>query len=134
MVPMFLPEHVHHDRAVGAINRRLDAGDTMVIVAHTLLETYSTVTRLPVPSRVRPSDALAAIERSFLAQGIVVALRHEQYIFLLYDLVNRGTVGGQVYDAAIVACARQAGVTELLTLNERHFRRFEGDGLSVVVP
>jgi predicted nucleic acid-binding protein len=83
---------------------------------------------------VGPDDALAGIQDSFLTQGMVVALRHEQYVHLLHRLVDDGTLGGQVYDAAIVECARHAGVTELLTFNERHFRRFEGGGLTVVVP
>ena len=106
----------------------------MVIVAHTILETYSALTRMPVPSRVLPHDALQGIERTFLAQGRVAALGAQEYVQLLQEMANDRTLGGQVYDAAIVACARQAGVEVILTFNERHFRRFEGGGLTVEVP
>jgi predicted nucleic acid-binding protein len=119
---------------MAALNGHLDAGDQMIVVAHTLLETYSVLTRLPKPHSISASVALGAIEDTFLTQGIVVALRHEQYVSLLYDLVNGDTVGGQVFDAAIVACARQAGVAVIVTFNERHFRRFEGNGLTIEVP
>jgi predicted nucleic acid-binding protein len=134
MVPALLRTHPHHARAATALNRHLDVGDRMVVVAHTLLETYSVLTRLPRPHRVSASVALRAIEDTFLTKAEVVALRHEQYVHLLYDLVRRETVGGQVFDAAIVACARLAGVDVILTFNERHFRRFEGDGLEIEVP
>jgi hypothetical protein len=80
------------------------------------------------------SAALSAIEDSFLVTSTVVALPHERYVSLLYDLVNGNVLGGQVFDAAIVACARLAGATVILTFNERHFRRFEGNGLTIEVP
>jgi predicted nucleic acid-binding protein len=106
----------------------------MIVVAHTLLETYSVLTRLPPPHRISASAALSAIEDTFLTKGTVVALQHEQYVHLLYELVNDGTVGGQVFDASIVACARLAGAEVIVTFNERHFRRFEGNGLTIEVP
>ena len=134
MVPALFDAHPHHARAAAAINHRLGAGDTMLIVAHTLLETYSVLTRLPPPTRVEPRRALDAIEDTFLRNGTVVALRPEQYVQLLHDLVSGGTIGGQVYDAAIAACARAAGADVLLTFNERHFRPFATDVFAIVVP
>ena len=134
MIPALLPEHTHHERAVAALNRHLGAGESMIIVGHTLLETYSAITRMPPPMRVTPQDALIGIEGSFLALGKVISLRDEDYPRLLREMVTAGTLGGQVYDAAIVACARLAGAEVLLTFNERHFRRFEGDGLTIEVP
>lgn len=134
MVPTLLSTHEHHVRAVAALTARLDAGDTMVIIGHTLLETYSTLTRMPPPTRVSPTLALQSVTGTFLTIGQVVSLTPVQYVELLSTLMSDGILGGQVYDAAIVACARRAGVTELLTFNERHFRRFEGNGLTIVVP
>ena len=74
------------------------------------------------------------IRDSFLAQGTVVALQQDDYERLLQEMVATGTLGGQVYDAAIVACARLAGAEVIVTFNERHFRRFEGNGLTIEVP
>ena len=56
------------------------------------------------------------------------------YEQVVSNLASAGTIGGQVYDASIVTRARLAGVDVLLTFNEKHFRRFEGDGLTVEVP
>jgi predicted nucleic acid-binding protein len=134
MIAALLPEHPHNDRAVSALNRHLTAGDQMVIVGHTILETYSSITRMPPPLRVRPEDALLGITRSFLSLGTVVAPKPEDFEQLLQEMVDASTIGGQVYDAAIVACARLAGATIIVTFNERHFRRFEGNGLTIEVP
>lgn len=134
MVATLVVNHPHHPRAVAALDRHLDAGNSMIIVAHTLLETYSSLTRMPAPMKTTPEDALRGIEQSFLANGTVATLRDLEYVRLLHDMARKGTIGGQVYDAAIVACARRAGVEVLITFNERHFRRFEGDGLAIEVP
>jgi predicted nucleic acid-binding protein len=134
MVPTLVLTHPHHERAVAALDRHLDAGDSMVLLAHTLLETYSSITRMPPKYRLAPDAAWNAIRESFLVRGTVVALRAEDYERLIPDMVAAGTIGGQVYDASIVACARLAGVEVLVTFNEQHFRRFEGDGLTIEVP
>jgi toxin FitB len=134
MVPTLAATHPHHERAIAALDRHLTAGDRMVILAHTLLETYSSLTRMPLPNRMAPDIAWIAIRDTFLTKGTVVSLRVEDYERLIPNLVAAGVVGGQVYDAAIVACARVAGVEVLVTFNEHHFRRFEGDGLTIEVP
>ena len=134
MVAKLVVSHEHHERAVAALDRHFDAGDSMVIVAHTLLETYRTLTAMPRPHQIAPGAAWLAISATFVARGTVVVLRAEDYVKLMSDRAAAGTIGGQVYDASIAACARLAGAAVLLTLNEKHFRRFEGDGLTIEVP
>ena len=134
MVAKLVVTHEHHERAVAALDRHLNVGDSMVIVAHTLLEAYRSLTVMPRPHQIAPDAAWRAISETFVARGTVVVLRAADYPQLMSNLVATGTIGGQVYDAAIVACARLAGVDFLLTFNERHFRRFEGDGLTIEVP
>ena len=134
MVAKLVVTHEHHERAVAALDRHFDAGDSMVIVAHTLLEAYRVLTAMPRPHQIAPSAAWRALDETFVARGTIVVLRPEDYGLLMPDLAAAGIIGGQVYDASIGACARLAGVEVLLTLNERHFRRFEGNGLTVEVP
>ena len=69
-----------------------------------------------------------------MACGTVVALDDLEYARLLRNRAGDGTVGGQVYDATIVACTRLAGVEVLVTFNERHVRRSEGEGLTIEAP
>ena len=58
--------HEHHDRAAEEIERRLERGETLFVAAHTLVEAYSVLTRLPPPYRLSPTDAFALIEANFI--------------------------------------------------------------------
>jgi predicted nucleic acid-binding protein len=126
--------HQHHERAATEIERRLNLGEEMVIAAPALVETYSVLTRLPQPRRLPSSTAVALIEDNFVSRGAVIALDDAAYRALLRQAVTGDIRGGQIYDAVIAACARAANASTLLTFNERHFRRFGGQGLSIVVP
>ena len=134
IVAALFETHPHHARAANAVNDLLGRGYTMLIVGHTLFEAYSPLTRSPPPHSARPELVVEALIRSFVQRGTVVALEPSEYVAALRSFVDDDVLGGQVYDASIVACARARGAEILLTFNERHFRRFEGDGLTVVVP
>lgn len=134
IVAKLVVTHEHHERAVAALDRHFEAGDVMVIVAHTLLETYRTPTAMPRPHQIPPDAPWRAIGGTFVMRGSVVVLRPSHYEQLMSDVAAAGTIGGQVYDASIATCARLAGAEVLLTFNERHFRRFEGNGLTIEVP
>ncbi|HZO28376.1 MAG TPA: hypothetical protein VFH48_20560 [Chloroflexota bacterium] len=47
MVAKLVVTHEHHERAVAALDRHLNVGDSMVIVVHTSLETYASLTAMP---------------------------------------------------------------------------------------
>ena len=134
IVAAILTPHPHHVRAVAAINGLLERGYNMLVVGHTLLEAYSTLTRMPPPVRVEPALAIEVLEQALIERGTVITLSSDDYVTALHGFIKAGVLGGQVYDASIVACARARGAEILLTFNERHFRRFEGDGLTIVVP
>ena len=113
----------HHGRAAGEIRRRLTAGESMVIAAPTVIETYSVLTRLPPPHRLSPTDALALLDANFLtADRESVALTVDDYCQVVRSAPARGIAGGRVYDAVIVTCAWAANVSTLLTFNEREFQ------------
>jgi predicted nucleic acid-binding protein len=116
------------------IENRLHDGETMAVAAPTLVEAYAVLTRLPSPHRLSPADALDVLVTSFVQQGELVALEAASYRVLLQSAPAIGVAGGQTYDAVIAACARAAGVSTLLTFNERHFLPLAWPGLAVVVP
>jgi predicted nucleic acid-binding protein len=101
VVAAFASWHVHHEPA----NRALQAGARLI--AHSALETYSVLTRLPAPHRAPPE-----IVRDYLA-----ARFSEPYLFLdaaaykalVARLVELGIAGGAVYDALIASTATSAG-------------------------
>jgi predicted nucleic acid-binding protein len=135
MVAALCDWHEHHERAAGEIRRRLTAGESMVIAAPTVIETYSALTRLPPPHRLSPTDALALLEANFFsADHEAVALTVDDYHEIVRNAPARGIAGGRVYDAVIVACARAANVSSVLTFNEREFQALVNQSIEVVVP
>jgi predicted nucleic acid-binding protein len=144
-MPGFLPEtscliaaisawHEDHERAASEIERRRARGEPMLLAAPSLIETYSVLTRLPRAQRLSPSVTFALLDDQFIAQATVIALDSAAYLAALRQALRNGIAGGPIYDAVIVVCARVGGADTLLTFNERHFARFAGDGLAVVVP
>ena len=126
--------HEHHQSAAAEIERRLRQGDKLVVAGPALVEVYAVLTRLPPPHRLSAGDALALLEANFMDGREIVALGGETYRTLVARASAEGLLGGQTYDAVIAACARAAGAETLLTFNERHFRRFAGQGMEIVVP
>ena len=118
--------HEHHAATAEDLARRSKRREEMAIAAPALLETYAVLTRLPPPYRLRPADALEAVEGSW--GGIeVVAVPAAETWDLLRTLPTRRVAGGASYDAVIVACARKARVDLILTWNLRDFERLTDD-------
>jgi predicted nucleic acid-binding protein len=114
----------------------MQRGELAVVVsAHTLLEAYSVLTRLPDRQRVGAAEAYRILRQNLLDAPActVAALTSDQYASLLERISHAGVVGGVVYDAAIVAVAVSARADAIVTLNTRDFVRVAGaDGIRVV--
>jgi predicted nucleic acid-binding protein len=115
-MPRFMPDsnclvavisrgHEHHQRATAEMDRRLSRGEGMLLAAHSLVETYSVLTRMPLPQRLSPDTAWRALHQGLVPHGHVSALSAEEYEEMLTQAVAEGITGGAVYDALIAACA-----------------------------
>ena len=125
--------HRHHDDTRREIERRDAAGEKLVLAAHSLAETFSVLTRLPEPHRLRPDDAFALIDVNWGGTGLV-ALTGPDYRATLRRCRDVGIGGGAVYDALIAACARKARVATLVTWDLEGFERFLEDEPVVRAP
>lgn len=126
--------HEHHAAALGELERRRAAGETLVVAAPTLVEAYAVLTRLPAPYRLSAADSHALITNNFVHGREIAVLDAAGYTSLLDHALAAGVAGGQTYDAVVAACARGAGVDALLTFNARHFRQLVDGNMAVVVP
>lgn len=106
----------------------------MVTAAPSLVEAYAVLTRLPASHRLIPADALRVIEASFMTDRRIVTLASFDYVRLLRTAPSVEVSGGRTYDAVIAQCALKARARCLLTLNEEHFRNWESESLTIVVP
>ncbi len=135
MISVVCAWHEHHERATREMERRLSAGERLVVAAPALVEAYAVLTRLPSPHRLSPADSALLLEANFTGDSIeMVALGWETYRHLVRGAPARGIAGGSIYDAVIAACGLAAGVDALLTFNERHLRWLAEQKLKVVVP
>lgn len=124
--------HEDHEATRSELDRRRVERERLVLAAHSLLETYAVLTRLPAPHRLGEADALTLLEANW-GRADVVGLTPREHWEVLKTCRRLGAAGGQTYDALIAACARKAGARTLLTWNRRHFERL-APGLAVLSP
>ncbi len=86
------------------------------LVAHSVVETYSVLTRLPPPHRVVPGLAADFLRR--VATDAPLTLPAEDVAGLPHLLSGRGISGGAAYDALIAVTAQRHGA-ELVSLDAR---------------
>ena len=121
IVAAFAPWHERHSdaNALVAVHPH--------VVAHSLVETYSVMTRLPAPFRA-PADVVATfLARRFPDDPLV--LPAGDLVGLLERLATVGVHGGAVYDAVIGATAGSADCV-LVTLDRRAARTYRLVGCS----
>ena len=92
-------------------------------MAHSLVEMYAILTRLPVRPAIPPDMAREIIAVNVLDTCEVVTLSAGDYVTLLTHLADLKIAGGAVYDALLLHAAAKAGVDQVVTLNAHDFRR-----------
>ena len=124
--------HEHHERTRSEIERRERSAEQLVVAGHSLAETYSVLTRLPAPHRLRADDAIALIESNWRDTPIVHLTGSEMW-GALREAQRRKMIGGQMYDALIAVAALKAQASTIVTWNVRNFAPF-APSIAVVAP
>ncbi|MDE2712584.1 MAG: type II toxin-antitoxin system VapC family toxin [Acidobacteria bacterium] len=119
------PWHDHHDPSRREIDRRRSGGEEMVVAAHSVIEMYSVLTRIP-RWRMSPEDASTLI-RSNLEGVPDIQLPTAEVWKALEQAAQFGIRGGRIHDALIARCAIRGGASTLLTWNRRDFTLFAGE-------
>ena len=124
LIPVFLSDHVHHDRsfaAFAAADRR-----SACCAAHSLAEVYATLTRLPGKHRLSGEQTVLFLE-AIEERLTIVSLESDEYFRAIRGAAGEGIVGGALYDYLLAACAVKAGAEVLYTWNLRDFRHLGAD-------
>ena len=133
LVAILSPWNPMHERSRVAITNYRDMGNTLCIAAHSVVETYSVLTRMPPPHRITATAAGDAVS-ALLGGARVVALSAAEVVERVSDMAADDIRGGAVYDALIIETAIEAGVDEILTSNVRDFERLARGRIRVVAP
>jgi predicted nucleic acid-binding protein len=110
VVASFGAWHEHHELARSVLS------ECPRLPAHTALEAYSVLTRLPDPFRAEPATVAEFLKQTFTTPRLV--LSDDEHSGFTGRLADLGIAGGAVYDALIAFTAEAAGA-ELLTLDRR---------------
>lgn len=124
LVAGLVETHPQHSVALQVLTESRD-GDVLLVAAHSLAETYATLTRIPRPLRVSAQQAMGLIEQNILPDFEVIALSQKDYVDALRYLAQHNLTGGVIYDALILHAGRKGDADRILTLNPRHFRRID---------
>lgn len=89
---------------------------------HSLAETYSVLTRLPIQPRLSPSHAESII-LDLLKYLEPVSLDPSDYRVAIAQIATLNIQGGGIFDALIAQAAIKIKVDKILTLNPSHFTR-----------
>jgi predicted nucleic acid-binding protein len=121
LVPVFYGDHVHHAANLDVFTRfgKNDA----CCGAHSLVEVYSALTRMPGKYRISSEQGMLFIGniRERLA---IVGLTPDEYLEMLQRNAGLGVTGGAIYDALLASCALKSGAEKLFTWNLRHYGQF----------
>lgn len=116
------PGHAGHHRTVSRL-----AGTSMGLAGHAVFETFSVLTRLPVPHRLSGKAARRLIEVNFPHSSYLSA---ERSAALLADFAAHGLSGGSVYDGLVGAVARESGLL-LFSRDRRAVTTYQALGVEV---
>jgi predicted nucleic acid-binding protein len=89
--------------------------------AHTLAELYAGLTGMRPPNRFRVAEALQLLEQ-FRKKFQWVELNADEILETAHRIGALGLLGGIIYDALLLACARKVNAERIYTWNERHFK------------
>jgi len=124
LIAASLPMHAHHRECHSRLASLRKTG--AACAAHSLVEAYSVLTRLPMPYRLDTSDAMRIMENT-LSFATPIALTPDETIDTLRMLARQNLGGGVTFDALILACARKTAAQRIYTCNGKHFRRIAPD-------
>lgn len=119
LVASFLVDHEHHERSFAVL---ADADrKNACCAAHSLVELYATLTRLPGKSGLTADQALLSLD-SVAERLELISLEVPEYRHAIRQAASGGIVGGTIYDALLGQCALKARATKIYTWNVGHFR------------
>lgn len=123
LIAACVQNHPKHPAAFEFLKQAKNKQIEAFISAHSLLETYSVLTRAPFKPKISPEDAHSLITRNIISNIGLATLEATKYSELIDILSHCGFVGGIVHDALIVFCAHEAGADKIVTANSADFLR-----------
>ena len=123
LVAAFVNAHPRHANCLPWLQKVKKKEIEGIISVHSLIETYSILTKLPLSPRINPALALSLIKENILEDFELVTYGKKDYINLLDELSSGNIAGGASYDGLILSAAKKVTADKILTLNVNDFIR-----------
>lgn len=127
LVAACIRKHPHYERAHPLLESIASGKEVGFVSVHSLAETFSALTSVPVIPRILPSEARDIVATNINRHFQLVAVTSEMYERAIEVCVGRGLGGGKVYAALLLECARQSHADRIYTFNLQDFRRLAPD-------
>lgn len=125
-----------HETVFRAVQSLISRREELLITTQNVAEFCNVATR-PVDNNglgLAPDDALDLLEQQIEPICSILSEPDEAYAELKRLIAKYGVTGKQVHDARLVATMLVWQIENVLTLNERDFRRYESEGITIVTP
>lgn len=122
LVAASIASHQHHHEAQNVIRGVMSNTDTGFIAAHSLAETFSVLTRLPLSKRLSPQAAARFLRENLIGDFTIVSLTADEYVSQISAWERGNVSGGKIYDALQLACAAKVDPDRIYTFNVGHFK------------
>jgi predicted nucleic acid-binding protein len=123
LVASSIAGHPHHREALAALESVHGKAAVGFTSGHGLAEMYAVLTRTPFTPAIYPSEAWELISGNILPYFEISSLPGKIYQKTIEDCAKRGWIGGRVYDALHLSCAKEAGCDRIYTFNVKHFQQ-----------
>jgi len=127
LVAASVADHPHHSQSLAALQMVRKKAMTGHISGHGLSEVYAVLTRTPFTPPIYPMEAWKLLSMNVLPYFQIVTLTPEMYWQAIQECADRGWIGGRIYDALHLCCAKKAACDRIYTFNVRHFQQLAPD-------
>jgi predicted nucleic acid-binding protein len=123
LVAALVEAHPAHPKAFRWLVKARKQETEFFVSAHSLLEIFAVLTRMPIQPRITPGLAQRLLRANVESQASIITLTKKDYLEVIGCMAELGLSGAVVYDALIARCAQKKACDHLLTLNEKDFIR-----------
>jgi predicted nucleic acid-binding protein len=124
--------HPHFPRAKAVLENVVRGHYRGSISSHSLAESYSALTSLPLLPRILPLEAQRLLSVNIRPHFELVAVTTAMYDRAIEACVRQSLPGGKVYDGLLLECARKAKCERVYTFNVGDFRKLAPDLAGII--
>ncbi|MCE5329004.1 PIN domain-containing protein [bacterium] len=132
LIAAFVMAHPEHGNSLPWLQKVKKKEIEGIVSVHSLLESYSILTTLPLSPKIYPSLAVNLIKENVISNFEIIKYNTNDYIRLLNELASENIFGGASYDGLILCAAKKINIDKILTLNLNDFIRIAPEFIRLI--